>query len=219
MPPSPDRHRIRFRGQIAGVGTTSGTRIVVGRWLDSPLGAFADAMVERPDGHRLLLAPHPDVARLVAATYEFDEIRLERFDVRVDPHGWRVRSDSLHLDVGVGGPSALGRLLGLVPRAVAEAPWWCATTDVVARAVLDGVRTRGETRDRREWYGATGNRRLVAASGRFDGADLGGLAPVDPPPRFGFSSTPARPSVTDVVTTIELDRSVVLVGPGTTTGG
>ncbi|MDO9456230.1 hypothetical protein [Nocardioides sp.] len=214
MPIAPGRHRIRFRGQIAGVGTTSGTRIVIGRWDETPLGAFADAMVERSDGHRLLLAPSPDVARFIAATYEFDEIRIERFGVRVDPHGWRVRSESLDLDVRIGGVTGLGRLLTAVPDAVATAPWWCTLTDVVARHVLDGVRTRGETRDRLEWYGATANRTVDAVSGTFDGADLGGLAPVDPPPRFGFSSTPARPSVTDVVTTIELDRSVVLVGPG-----
>jgi hypothetical protein len=31
----------------------------------------------------------------------------------------------------------------------------------------------------------------------------GRLAPVDPPCRFGFSSTPRRPSVTSVVTTVE----------------
>lgn len=209
---APHRHRVRFRGRIAGVGTTSGVRVVVGRWDEGPLGSFADAMVERPDGHRLLLAPHPDVARFVAATYEFDEIRVERFEALADPHGWRVRGDSLDLDLTFGGPTALGRLLGVVPGAVAEAPWWCAATDVVARSVLDGVRTRGETRDRLEWYGATGNRAVVAATGTLDGADLGTLAPVDPPPRFGFSSTPTRPSVTDVVTTIELDRSVPLVG-------
>lgn len=207
------RHRVRFRGQIAGVGTTSGTRVVIGRWDHGPLGSFADAMVERPDGHRLLLAPNPDVSRFVAATYEFDEIRVERFEVLVGPHDWRVRGASLDLDLRIGGPTALGRLLGAVPAQVAEAPWWCATTDVVARTVLDGVRTKGEMRDRREWYGATGNRRIEAASGTFEGEALGGLAPVEPPPRFGFSSTPARPSVTDVVTTIELDRSVVLVGP------
>ena len=29
------------------------------------------------------------------------------------------------------------------------------------------------------------------------------LTPVDPPCRFGFSSTPRRPSVTQVVTTVE----------------
>ncbi|MEO9322548.1 hypothetical protein ABFT23_03605 [Nocardioides sp. C4-1] len=209
----PHRHRIRFRGQIAGVGTTSGTRVVVGRWLDSPLGSFSDAMVERPDGHRLLLAPSPEVARFVAATYEFDEIRVETFATTAQPHGWQVRSPSLRLDVTVGGTTALGRLLAVVPASVAEAPWWCEVTDQVARRVLDGVRTRGETRDRREWYGASGNRHVVAASGSFDGDDLGRLAPVEPAPRFGFSSTPPRPSVTDVVTTIELDRSEVLVGP------
>jgi len=36
-----------------------------------------------------------------------------------------------------------------------------------------------------------------------DGVDLGELALVDPPCRFGFSSTPRSPSVTSVVTTVE----------------
>ncbi|WP_139979919.1 hypothetical protein [Nocardioides litoris] len=208
-----DRRRARFRGQIAGVGTTEGTRVVVGRWLDSPLGTFADAMVERPDGHRLLLAPSPDVARFVAATYDFDEIRVEPFAVSVEGGRWRVRGASLELDLTVGRTTLLGGLLRLVPRRVAEAPWWCALTDVVARVVLDGVRTRGDTGDRTEWYGATGNRAVTAATGRWEGADLGELRPVSPPPRFGFSSTPERPSVTDVVTTVELDAGVPLVGP------
>lgn len=213
MASAPDRRRARFRGQIAGVGTTEGTRVVVGRWRQTPLGSFADAMVERPDGHRLLLAPGPDVARFIAATYEFDEIRLEPFEVTVVGDTWRLRSSSLELDLVVGRPTALGRLLGLVPKRVAEAPWWCSLTDQVARRVLDGVRTRGDTRDRTEWYGATGNRAVTAATGRWEGEDLGTLAPVSPPPRFGFSSTPARPSVTDVVTTVELDAAVPLVGP------
>src|SRR4051794_37547125 len=46
-----------FDGWIAGVGTREGTRAVLGRWSSSPWGAFADVMVERPDGHRILLAP------------------------------------------------------------------------------------------------------------------------------------------------------------------
>jgi hypothetical protein len=45
--------------------------------------------------------------------------------------------------------------------------------------------------------------RVDALSGGFDGRDVGGLADVDPPCRFGFSSTPRRPAVTSVVTTIE----------------
>lgn len=210
------RHRVRFHGQIAGVGSTSGVRVVVGHWRESPLGAFADAMVETPAGHRLLLAPNGDVARFVAATYDFDEIRIEPFAVLSDDddggHTWRVRSDSLDLRLTLGRRTWLGVLLRLVPRAVATSPRWCALTDPVARVVLRGVRTRGEMQDRREWYGATGNRTIAAASGSFDGTDLGSLAAVDPPPRFGFSSTPPRPSVTDLVTTIELDADVPLVG-------
>ncbi len=208
------RRRLRFRGRIAGIGTTGGTRVVVGHWPDSPLGSFSDAMVARPDGRRVLVAPNEDVARFVAATYTFDEIRVEPFLVTTTRTAWRVRSRSLTLDLTVGRTTLLGVLLRLVPRRLARAPWWCALTDQVARRVLDGVRTRGDTGDRREWYGATANRRLVAVTGSWEGADLGSLAPVSPPPRFGFSSTPSRPSVTDVVTTIELDADVVLVTPG-----
>ncbi len=35
----PGHVRERFTGRIAGVGSTSGVRIVVGRWDDSPWGA------------------------------------------------------------------------------------------------------------------------------------------------------------------------------------
>lgn len=191
--------RSRFRGHIAGVGSTSGVRLVVGRWAESPLGSFADVMVETAAGHRVLLAPSDDVAEFVRATYTFDEVRIE--DVTVD--GWRVRSPSLSMDLVVGGRTALGRLLRLVPGRVAESPAWCTVTDPVARVVLRGVRTRGTAGgDRREWYGATDHRQVTAMTGAFDGADLGGLAPVTPAPRFGFSSTPPRPSVTTVVTTV-----------------
>ena len=39
-----------FTGRILGVGTTSGVRLVVGVWDTSPLGGFADVMVEQADG-------------------------------------------------------------------------------------------------------------------------------------------------------------------------
>jgi hypothetical protein len=192
--------RQRFRGAIAGVGSASGVRVVVGRWDSSPYGAFADVMVETAAGHRVLLAPTREVADFVAATYVFDEVRIE--PVVVD--AWSVRSPSLTLDLALGRRTALGWLLRLVPRRLAESPLWCTVTDPVARVVLRGVRTRGTAGGgRREWYGATDVRAVVAASGTFDGADLGTLAPVDPAPAFGFSSTPRRPSVTAVVTTVE----------------
>ena len=192
--------RQRFRGRIAGVGSTSGTRVVVGRWEETPLGAFADAMVETANGHRVLLAPHQEAADFIEATYTFDETRIEPFAV-LDP--WHVESSSLRLDLTVGARTALGWVLRGVPSRLAESPTWCTLTDPVARVALRGVRTRGTAGgDRREWYGATDARRVVAMSGSFDGVDLGDLADVDPPCRFGFSSTPKRPSVTTVVTTV-----------------
>lgn len=201
----------RFSGGIAGVGSTSGVRVVVGRWPTSPLGSFADAMVETAAGHRVLLAPDDAVAAFVRDTYTFDEVRIE--PVRVAAWGpgagtgrgarWQLTSPSLRLDLTVGRRLALGVLLRAVPATVATSPAWCAVTDPVARVVLPGVRTRGSARTgRREYYGATDTRRLAAASGRFDGTDLGTLAPVDPPTGFGFSSVPTRPSLTTVVTTV-----------------
>lgn len=195
--------RQRFDGRIAGVGSDSGVRLVVGHWERTPLGSFSDVMVETSAGHRVLLAPRPEVAEFIEATYTFDEVRLEPVEVTTGVDGWTVRSPSLSLDVSTGRRTVLGRLLRLVPRVVATSPTWCAVTDPVARLLLRGVRTRGAAREgRREYYGATDMHHVVAASGRFDGVDLGGLRPVHPPCRFGFSSTPARPSVTSVVTTV-----------------
>lgn len=218
--------RVVFRGDIAGIGSTSGIRVVVGRWPDSPYGDVADAMVETADGHRVLLAPSRELADFVAATYAFDEVRVEPFTVTVEaPHAPArrgpgraettrlVRSPSLELRLTVGRPTLLGRLVALVPRRIAEAPLWCAVTDPVARVVLRGVRTRGSAGNgRREWYGATGVRAVTGIAGRFDGADLGRLADVVPPARFGFSSTPRRPALTSVATTIELAPGELLPG-------
>lgn len=197
--------RQRFVGRIAGVGSASGVRVVVGHWHDTPLGRFSDAMVEGPDGHRVLIAPHREAADFIEATYSFDEVRIEPVTAVATATAWSVRSPSLDLDLVVGRRTALGRLLALVPDRVATSPAWCSLTDVVARLVLRGVRTRGSAGGgRREWYGATDHHRVRAATGHLEGRDLGALAPVSPPPRFGFSSTPRRPSVTTVVTTVEV---------------
>jgi hypothetical protein len=80
-------------------------------------------------------------------------------------------------------------------------------TDPVARSLLRGVRTRGSAaHGRREVYGATDHRAVTHLSGSWRGVDLGTLAPVSPDPGFGFASTPERPSVTTLVTTV-LDPS------------
>ena len=197
--------RERFTGQIAGVGSTSGVRVVVGRWDSSPWGAFADVMIEDATGHRVLLAPDERTRDFVVATYTFDEVVLEPVGVTGDGE-WRVSTPSLDLQLRIGGRTALGRLLGAVPPQLATSPAWCAAVDPLARVVLRGVRTRGTAgQGRREWYGATSVHEVTALTGSWRAVALGALAPVDPPCRFGFSSTPRRPSVTSVVTTVERD--------------
>ncbi|WP_439947444.1 hypothetical protein [Streptomyces sp. BBFR109] len=210
---TPRRTRTRwvFDGFIAGLGTASGTRLVLGHWTDSPFGPVSDVMLERPDGHRVLLAPDRRTADFIAGTYSFDEVRVEPVAVRVAAGCWAVSSRSLSLRFVTGRRGPLGLLLSAVPRFLAVRPWWIAVVDRPAR-VLRGVRTRGSAGGgRREWYGARDLRPVLRATARFDGVDLGPPAPVAPAVRFGFGSTPRGPCVVRVTTTVE--------GPGTTRAG
>ncbi|MET8685204.1 hypothetical protein ABZV77_13395 [Streptomyces sp. NPDC004732] len=197
--------RMRFDGWIAGLGTDSGVRLVVGHWPVSPLGAFADVMAERADGHRVLLAPSERVAEFVAATYRFDEIVICPVAVEPAHERWTVAAGPLRLAFDPGRSTALGRLLRMVPDRLASSPGWAGLCDVPARLLMPGVRTRGSAgRGRREWYAARDLRTITAARATWEGRDLGALTAVDPPVRFGFGSVPRRPSLTRVVTTVEL---------------
>jgi hypothetical protein len=198
---------IVFDGAITSVGTESGHRVVIGRWTRSPFGAFTDVMHESPDGHRRLLAPTAEVADFVAATYRFDEIVVGPVVAERSPDGLRVDAGDLSVVVSFGGRTALGWLLRLVPRPLARARWWCSAIDPVARRVVRGVRTRGTAGGgRTEWYGATDQLRVIGVRATIAGTDLGGLADVDPPVRFGFSSAPPRPG------SVELRTSIALAG-------
>ncbi len=193
----------RFDGWIAGLGTAAGLRAVVGIWPRSPLGAFADVMVERPDGHRLLLAPTPAVAEFVAGTYLFDEVRVGPVHARTDGIRWEVDAAPLALTFTVGRRAPLGMLLRAVPRRLATEPRWISVIDLLARHVMPGVRTRGSAGGgREEFYGALDLHHITAADTIWEGADQGTLAPVSPPVRFGFGSTPRAPSLARVTTVI-----------------
>lgn len=198
---------LRFGGQIAGLGTGSGVRVVVGRWAETPWGDFADVMIEQPEGHRVLLAPDQRVAELLQQTYTFDEVVIGPVSVVDDDGGWRVSGPELSLQIELGPRALLGRLLRLVPRPIATAPWWLTMINPVAQMIMKGVRTRGTAGSgRTEFYGAYDLHGLVSAGGSWRDVDLGALAPVDPPVRFGFGSSPRTPSVTKLVTTIRVPR-------------
>lgn len=192
----------RFHGEICGVGTASGTRIVVGRWPESPFGSFADVMVERDDGHRLFLAPDDEVADYVTSVYAFDEIVVSPVTTERRPGALHVAGGPLVADVTIGGRDALGWALRTVPHRVATSTAWATIVDPVARLAMRGVRTRGTTAGGDEFYAATDRHSVTAVRASWDDVDLGPLTDVDPPVRFGFSSTPRRPSIVEVTTTV-----------------
>lgn len=186
------------------MGTASGVRIVVGHWLQSPLGEFTDVMVEFADGERLLIAPTVEVRDYVSQTYSFDRTVVTPVEFTADGRARDVSAGTLSLRFELGGATALGRMLTLVPRAVSTAPWFCAVSDPIARVVMRGVRTRGTAGNgRREFYGARGQFAIESLVASWEGKDLGALRPVDPPVRFGFGSAPKRPSGTLLTTTID----------------
>jgi hypothetical protein len=194
----------RFSGWIAGVGTGSGYRLVVGHWVASPYGQVTDAMVEDPAGHRMLYAPTRELAEFLGEVYRFDEVQLGTCSARPAGSGWEVEAGPLQLSFTVGRRSLLGWLLRAVPAPLARSPWWVTLLDQVARRLLPGVRTRGGTRDgRRQWYGARDLHPIVAARATLHGRDLGALGPVRPPVGFGFGSVPGRPSLVHLTSLIE----------------
>ncbi|WP_338749759.1 hypothetical protein [Janibacter alittae] len=195
----------RFDGRILGAGSTSGLRLVIGDWWRTPLGAFSGVMIATADHRRVLLAINERVAEYVSATYSFDEVVLTPVTVTERDGGarWEVDAGPLRASVGLGGRTGVGRLLRLLPGPLARSRAFATLADPVARRVFPGVRTRGSAGNgRREYYGARDQRAVTRLSGTWHGVELGALADVAPPPQFGFSSTPVRPSLTEVTTTV-----------------
>lgn len=194
-----------FRGYIAGLGTEAGIRMVIGSWEQSPFGTFADVMIEAADGQRTLLAPNTTVAEFVSETYRFDRIEIGKTRVVHSDDAFILAAPGLELAVQLGGPAPFDHLLRWVPARIAAAPVWLRAIDPIAARLIPGVRTAGSAGNgRREYYGVRRSRLITSIAGTFRGTDLGGLTPVQPPVRFGFSSAPATPQMVSVTTTIDV---------------
>ena len=202
-PSRSDVVEFRFSGRIAGFGTTAGTRIVVGMWQRSPFGSFTDVMLEDSRGHRTLLAPTAEIAEFISSTYSFDEVSIVPVTREGRGRALRVRAGELDVTMEIGRVAPLGLLMRLIPKRLATDPRWLTLIDPIARLILAGTRTAGTAGGGlSEYYGVTDVRRILTSRGTLDGDDLGRLAPLAPPVRFGFGSAPASPSMVDVVTTI-----------------
>lgn len=203
------RDRVRLEGRIAGVGFSSGHRFVAGLWERGPLGPMVDVMWARPDGARTLLASSAEVARFVGGVYRFDEtlvvpVDLDQDDARIELHAGPLRV-TLQTDLPV-------KAFSLRPRGLRRSTWWVRVEDALFRPLAGplllkgggGVRLYGRSPSGvREWYCIDNYRRIKTASGSLDGEDLGSLAPLDPPARFGFSEFPRHPAVVDCAPVLE----------------
>lgn len=196
--------RLAFTGQIAGAGTRSGLRIVVGAWDQSPFGAFTDVMMQTADDERVLLAPDDTVAEFVASTYTFDRVEVGEVSADVTGDRLRVSTETFAARIDIGGPALVDWLLRWVPRRLATSPRWLRAIDPIASRLVRGVHTYGSAgNDRVEYYGVQRSRRITAIDGHYRGQPFGGLAPLRPPVSFGFSSAPASPQIVSVTTTID----------------
>ena len=193
-----------FEGHIAGIGTASGLRAVVGLWAQSPFGPVTDAMVELPSGHRILLAPTEEVGRFIGEVYNFDETRIVPLAASLAAGRLSVDAGPLRIRAGLGTRTRLGGAARLIPRSLAVHPRWLRAVSPLAARILPGVRTAGTAKGgRREYYGVTDLHRIDSASVSWDGTDAGPLAAIRPAVGFGFSSVPPEPSLARVRTTIE----------------
>jgi hypothetical protein len=196
--------RLVFAGRIAGAGTGSGLRIVVGAWDESPFGTFTDVMLQTADDERVLLAPDDRVAEFVASTYQFDRVEVGTVSTGSDDDGMTVTTESFEARIGIGGPAAVDHVLRLVPPRLAASPRWLRAIDPVAARLVSGVHTYGTAGNGRvEYYGVRRSHRITGIDGHYRELPFGGLAPLRPPVRFGFSSAPATPQIVSVTTTID----------------
>lgn len=195
---------LRFDGWVCGFGTPSRHRFVAGVWARSPFGAFADVMWEQPDGRRVLLAPTARIRDLVAGSYRFDETVVTPVYFSRVGMTWTVRADPVSLSLTPGPRDAVGRVLAAVPGPLRRSRTFAALTDVPARRILPGVRTKGTAPGGgRQWYCAQDHRPLVNGAAWLQAESLGAARPISPPVTFGFSSAPGRPAWVRLVTYLE----------------
>ena len=196
--------RLVFTGHIAGAGTASGLRIVVGRWHASPFGSFTDVMLQTADDERVLLAPDETIAEFVSSTYHFDRVEFGESSAELRTDLLTVRAEQFAARMHIGGAAPVDALLRFVPGRLATSPRWLRAIDPIAARIVPGVHTYGTAgNDRVEYYGVRRSRRIVAIDGQYRGVSFGGLTPLRPPVNFGFSSAPASPQIVAVTTTID----------------
>ncbi len=183
-----------MQGTISSCGFESGDRFVVGAWDRSPIGPTVDVMWAAPDGTRTLLAPDEETVDFVTSVYEFDRTDVVAFGTMARPDALDLRAGPLRLHLRADGVG-----FRIPPRPL----WFTRWVERPAARLLMDVTTWGTSPTGvQEWYQARACRFVTSATASLDGHDLGARAPLRPACRFGFSESPAMPSIVEVRPTL-----------------
>ena len=175
-----------FKGRISSCAFSSGDRIVVGDWYDSPLGRFSDVMWARPDGKRTLIASSKKVVEYLNSIYSFEETIITDLDIILKDNEMLLKSEKLVLNFkwDKGWKIPFKRSL-----------FFIAAVEGIFARILFGTKTHGRTKNgRKEWYAIDRVSKITTASASIDGQDLGVMTPMLKPCKFGFSEAPKKPS-------------------------
>tara|TARA_B000000441_G_C21732403_1_gene347325 strand:- start:844 stop:1416 length:573 start_codon:yes stop_codon:yes gene_type:complete len=188
----------KFDGRISSSGFESGDRIVIGDWLNSPLGTFTNVMWAQPDGKRVLLSPSKEHAEYVSQLYNFEEVNVVEVNVERHRRG---------IDVTAGPLSVSYRWKRGIVFPLLRPRWFIATVENWFAGLLFGTKTHGLTcNGLREWYCIRGLSSLSSAKASQNGADMGDMKPFEVTACFGFSEPPKKPSSARVRSMIESQK-------------
>lgn len=184
-----------FVGRITSTGFSSGDRIVIGDWRDSPLGSFTNLMWAKPDGTRVLLSPTKRHASYVSELYTFEEVQVTEISVERGRRGVSFHGGGLSIKITWGAPFPIPFWRPL---------WFISSFEAFFGKILFGTITHGITKNgRKEWYSVRSLSRVLKVEASFDGNDLGKKSDFKIDACFGFSEPPSIPASVTLKSYIE----------------
>ena len=184
-----------FVGRITSTGFSSGDRIVIGDWRESPIGSFTNIMWARPDGTRILLSPSDEHAKYVSELYNFESVEITDIMVERTRRGISIQAGGLSVDIswGIALPIPIWRPL-----------WFISSIEAFFARLIFGTKTDGRTKNnRREWYSIRSISKVLNAEASFHGQELGGSESFTTNACFGFSEPPSMPASVSLKSYIE----------------
>ena len=175
-----------FTGRITSSGFSSGDRIVIGDWKDSPFGSFTNIMWAKSNGSRILLSPRENLAEYVSSLYSFEEVKITPIEVKRNNREISVKAGNLEVKMA-------WSLAFPIP--IWRPKWFISVFENAIATRFFNTSTFGMTRNgRREWYSIRGISKVIHGECIIDGVNIGQSKNFEIDACFGFSEPPKWPS-------------------------